>query len=197
MSTHKVLQINPDNVEYGTPSIILTYCKILLGTIDLDPSSNEYWNSRVEAKKYFTKEDNGLTKEWYGNVFLNHPFGKKEKKCKPYCTKKRCLERGYCITEDVPGNEDWINKFISEYEKGSVKQGLNICYSSVGEKWYKPLLRYPTCFLFPRYNYVDPIGETKGVQKGSSVTYLGWKVSDFSYLFSNIGEVMIPSSIVH
>jgi hypothetical protein len=29
----------------------------------------------VRAAAYFTKEDDGLTKEWNGNVWLNPPYG--------------------------------------------------------------------------------------------------------------------------
>lgn len=193
MSTHNILQINPDNVEYGTPDIIIEFSRKVMGSIDLDPASNEKWNSRVKASTYFTREDNGLIQNWYGNVFLNHPFGKREKKCKEYCTKNRCKERGYCITEDVPGNEDWINKFISEYEERKTKQGINICYAAIGDSWYIPLLSYPTCFLFPRTNYIDENGKVlKGVQKGSNVTYLGNNIDLFISVFSDLGKIMLP-----
>lgn len=196
MSTHNMLQVDNDSVEYGTPDNILYLVHQLLGYISLDPASNPEWNKRVGAEKIYTAKDNGLLQRWYGNVWLNHPFRKTERVCAIDCKKQICQKRGHHLSQDILGNEYWIAKFISEYETGNVSNALNICYASTSEKWYKPLLKYPTCFINVdgRTNYIDQNGEiVKGVQKGSSVTYLGKKVGDFADLFSTVGDVMFPS----
>jgi hypothetical protein len=42
--------------------------------IDLDPASCERANSVIQAKKIYTKDDNGLYRRWYGNVWCNPPY---------------------------------------------------------------------------------------------------------------------------
>lgn len=49
---------------------------MVLGSIDLDPASEEEANKRVKAVKFYTEEDNGLEQKWSGNVWLNPPGGK-------------------------------------------------------------------------------------------------------------------------
>lgn len=195
MTTHNMLQVS-DNVEYGTPPEILNCVHEMLGFISLDPATSHHWNQWVKALNIYTANDNGLNKHWFGNVWLNHPFRKTERACGNNCTKLTCKKRGYHITQDILGNEYWIAKLISEYELGHLASALNICYAATSEKWYKPLLKYPTCFINStgRTNYIGLDGKVvTGVQKGSSVTYLGKRVDDFADIFSSVGDVMIPS----
>lgn len=58
------------NDEWLTPKDILDN----LGTFDLDPCSpiKRPWDT---AKNHYTKEDNGLKKDWFGRVWLNPPYG--------------------------------------------------------------------------------------------------------------------------
>lgn len=52
-----------------TPSWILDK----LGRFDLDPCAADEFPSRI-APQYFTAELNGLTRPWFGRVFMNPPF---------------------------------------------------------------------------------------------------------------------------
>ena len=58
------------NDEWLTPPYIIES----LGEFDLDPCSpiKRPWNT---AKNHYTKEDNGLKKDWLGRVWLNPPYG--------------------------------------------------------------------------------------------------------------------------
>lgn len=57
--------------EWYTPIDILEG----LGLFDLDPcTSTEAINYNDSAKNYFTAEDDGLTKEWFGRIWLNPPY---------------------------------------------------------------------------------------------------------------------------
>lgn len=57
--------------EWITPPEIIG----ALGMFDLDPCSpvNRPWDT---AKKHYTIHDNGLVKDWYGQVWLNPPYGR-------------------------------------------------------------------------------------------------------------------------
>ena len=60
--------------EWLTPRWILE----ALGEFDLDPCApvNRPWDT---AKLHYTIEENGLNKPWFGRVWLNPPFNRKEK----------------------------------------------------------------------------------------------------------------------
>ena len=60
--------------EYYTPLKIIEMAREVMGDIDLDPATSEMAQSHVEAKQYFTIEDDGLKQEWTGRVWLNPPF---------------------------------------------------------------------------------------------------------------------------
>jgi hypothetical protein len=163
--------INQDSgvVEYYTPKFIVDAARAVMGGIDLDPASCELANTPVQATNIFTKEDDGLMRAWVGRVWMNHPF-----------------ERGR--------NHLWINKLVSEYGLGSVTQAVCICYASTSEKWFRPLLDFPQCFLHKRVNYLDEHGnEKRGVTKGSVVTFLGCDLGSVKREFSRHGTIKVKA----
>lgn len=179
-------------VEFGTPPRIIEAAKRVLGKIDLDPASSPTFNRLVNAEKIFTADDDGLSRPWHGKVWMNHPFRARERVCGPNCQKKRCRQRGYHVSHDVPGNEDWIDKLVKEYTQGNVKEALCITYASTSEAWFKPLLAWPQCFIYGRVNYISSLGyEMKGATKGSVVTYFGYRLDVFRSEFSDLGEVKV------
>ena len=191
--------VNQDSgvVEYYTQLRYIEYVKRVF-TIDLDPASNVLANKTVGAKQFFTKEDNGLLQPWHGNVFMNHPFHRGEKACAKNCKKEKCKRitkakpnrRGHCITQDIPGNAQWVNKLVSEYQAGRVKEAICLTFSSMSEDWMWPLLPFLQCFPKGRIAYQKPDGTiAKEVTKGSLFTYLGPNPEKFKQVFSEIGVV--------
>lgn len=62
---------NRTSIEWYTPPEII--CS--LGEFDLDPcTSNIAYNLNHSAKQYYTKEEDGLSKEWVGRIWLNPPY---------------------------------------------------------------------------------------------------------------------------
>jgi ParB family chromosome partitioning protein len=161
--------INQDSkkVEYYTPSWIVEAAREVMGSIDLDPASSAEANKIVKAKEYYSTK--GLFYVWSGNLWLNHPFNKKE-------------------------NKLWIDRLIHYYEITWVKQACCIAYASTSEKWFQPLMNYPQCYFNKRVNYIDGLTGlvVKGVTKGSVVTYLGPNVEKFNQVFSQYGKIMMP-----
>ena len=58
-----------------TPVEVLVAARELMGGVDLDPASCAEANTAVRARRYFTQEDDGLSKRWKGRVWLNPPGG--------------------------------------------------------------------------------------------------------------------------
>lgn len=58
------------NEWYTPPELIRN-----LGIFDLDPCTSDVAHHfNQSAKNYYTKEDDGLTREWFGRVWLNPPY---------------------------------------------------------------------------------------------------------------------------
>lgn len=159
--------INQDsgNYEYYTPPEIVEAAREVMHGIFLDPASSYQANKKIRALLWYGEKENGLDQEWIGRVWMNHPFSR-------------------------INNPLWINKLISEYKKGNVKEACCITYAATSEVWFQPLLQFPQCFLSPRTNYYLPDGtKKKGVTKGSVVTYLGPNILNFRRVFSDLGVV--------
>ena len=61
---------NTTNEWYTPPHIIRS-----LGEFDLDPCTSEIaYAMNKSAKCYYTKDDDGLSQEWFGRVWLNPPY---------------------------------------------------------------------------------------------------------------------------
>jgi site-specific DNA-methyltransferase (adenine-specific) len=69
----------------------------------------------AKCEEYFYRTINGLSQSWDNNIcWMNPPYGDPEYPCKPNCKKKKCQERGYHISEYVPGIRDWVEKAYKE-----------------------------------------------------------------------------------
>lgn len=128
----------------------------------------------------------GLDREWFGTVWLNHPFGRDEAACSWDCTKKICQRRGWHTVMPLPGNEAWIAKLVAEFHHGGVIQACCISYASFGSKWMHPLRDFVHWKPLGRVHYITPDGErARSVTKESVVHYLGSKVKTFARVFED------------
>lgn len=148
------------------------------------------WNG-IEVRRYAGQ--GGLDFDWYGNVWMNHPFGSATAPCKPGCTKETCVKkRKWHTLSPLPGNKDWIQKLVSEFNRGRVDRALCITFAATSEAWFYPLLCQleQQCFLVPRTNYFLPDGTKKtGVTKGSVITAFGIKPAEFRRYYEPFGVV--------
>jgi hypothetical protein len=71
-----ILRSYSGDPEYYTPSTWVERARNVLGTIDLDPASNEVAQRTIKATTWFDKESDGLQQPWRGNIWLNPPYGR-------------------------------------------------------------------------------------------------------------------------
>lgn len=181
-----------DGFEYYTPPEWTTAAREVMGGIDLDPASCDFANQWIGASQIYTKDTDGLQQEWHGRVWMNHPFHRGETACKAKCKKLTCQRRGHCITEDIPGNAEWINKLLAEYQAGRVTEAVLICFCSSSETWFWPLLDLPQCFPKTRVHYIGADGKkAQGSTKGSVITYLGPDTERFALVFGQLGKIRV------
>jgi hypothetical protein len=166
--SHQHQNADSGNVEYYTPQPIIEAARAAMGSIDLDPASSERANQRVRAGAFYTKKSDGLRQDWFGNVWVNHPYGRDT-------------------------NPVWIRKIVAQWESGHCRALCCITFANTSEKWFQPLARQPQCYLAPRTNFYLPNGKLKrGVTKGSVVTYFGPDVARFHAAFATLGVVKVP-----
>lgn len=168
MNNSQLINQDSGNYERYTQEFIIEAARKTMGSIDLDPASCFRANKIVKSELIYTEEDDGLSHEWLGNIWVNHPFSR-------------------------TGNPMWINKLIDEHEKGNIDQACSICFASTSERWFLPLMKFPQCYLNPRTAFYDETGSLLGKgTKGSVVTYIGDNVQGFYDNFKEFGNVMIP-----
>lgn len=189
----QVIPINPrhssSKENWGTPPWITAAVRIALGGIDLDPASSAEANKVVQARQYFTKGDDGLTRIWrlnsqepHGvNVFLNPPGGKTDNgksKVKLWWQKMMVQREGPYFAHGL---------FLSFSIEACQVTQLDCEYS---------LLDFPTCFFKRRVDYIDPITgkAVKGNTHSSCITYVPGSLNEthrFWETFENFGKVTL------
>lgn len=155
------------NNEWYTPPSIIIKARMLLGSIDLDPASCSKANKIVEATKYYTKENNGLIKEWRGNVWLNPPFS-----------------RGLI--------DEFIGIAQEMYFLKYIKQALILVNNSTDATWFHSLLKHHyACFLSGRLSFIDQYGKkVENNRQGQVIFHLGNDYKRFTTIFSIIGLIV-------
>ena len=165
MSNANGMNKDSGHQEWYTPSWLIERVRRFYDDkLDLDPASDESANQMVGADTFYTREDDGLQKEWFGNVWLNHPYGRKE-------------------------NDQWSNKIIHARWEGA-DQVTGICYASTSEKWCNRIITTADviCFISGRIKFIDArTGEPGGSsQKGSMIYYYGPEPKKFVRNFDGV-----------
>lgn len=64
-----------DSDSWYSPKPFVEAARETMGGLDLDPASHGEANRIVQADRFLSEAENGLTREWWGRVFLNPPGG--------------------------------------------------------------------------------------------------------------------------
>jgi ParB-like chromosome segregation protein Spo0J len=157
---------NESSSEWWTSDFIKKPVYDFFGDIDLDPCSNSIINPNIKAKKYYTKEMNGLNRPWVGKVFVNPPFSK-----------------GLCL--------DFVNKSIDEIENGNVKEIIFLMPSNVGVRWSNILMdnNFIICCLNKHVKFISPTHKAIKSPYGSILYYFGPNRGRFKDVFKEIGFI--------
>jgi len=147
---------NSGNNEWYTPVRFIELAHCVMGSIDLDPASSEIANKVVQAEKYYTKEDDGLSKDWYGTVWLNPPYA------------------GNLIGK-------FIDKLYESWDDGKISQAIILVNNATETSWFQKLGDRCAAVLFPssRIKFLDPEGNSGAPLQGQALIYLGKNSSEF------------------
>lgn len=132
--------------EWYTPPHIVELARHAMGSIDLDPASSEIANSTVKAQHYFTQQDNGLTKPWSGNVFLNPPYS--------------------MVSQ-------FIDYATDQFIFGLIDNAVVVVNASTDTHWFQPLWNHTIWFPLGRIKFINADGSpSKSPSKGNAVVLL-------------------------
>lgn len=158
--------------EWYTPAPYIEAARACMGTIDLDPASNEIANQTVKATHYLTQQQNGLLYKWRGNVWLNPPYG---------------------VLGRVSNQALWSQTLIRQFAKGYTARAVLLVNAQTGEKWFKPLWEYHICFTYRRIKFIDQFGiENPQPTHSNAFIGLGIDFQSFRDNFKQFGEC-VPS----
>lgn len=169
IATRKKYDIDGD--EYCTPpEYIVSVKEVFGGKIDLDPASSEFGQGIVQAEAYYTKEMDSLTRNWFGNIYLNRPYSKRMTTL-------------------------FVDKFINEWSMGHIESAILLINNATDTKWFKRLceLSHRVCLVTGRINFIHPdpvLRDVKNNSHGQIFLYYGKNADIFSKVFSRHGVIL-------
>ena len=150
--------------EWNTPVKYVEAVREVLGTIDVDPCSNEEAQEIIKAEKYYTKDRNGLAEYWYGNVFMNPPY------------KSKILNT-------------FVDRLLLSVRQREVYSFIVIVYDKTDTHWYHKLLNSSNALCI-HYGRIQYDVKKSGNPHGTNIFYMGKNVALFKYVFNKFGRVM-------
>lgn len=156
--------MNSGNNEWYTPSEIIEAARTAMGSIDIDPASNDIAQQTVKAKIYYTVDTNGLAQKWDGNVWLNPPY-----------------------------SSELIEKFIDKLvaEKSNYRQAVVLVNNATETGWFNKIVSVASAVCFPksRVKFYMPDGKTGAPLQGQAILYIGKDKASFVSAFSSLGWI--------
>ena len=188
------VMLSSETNEWYTPPYIIEAVREVLGRIDVDPCSDPIGlcNTWIKATTTFDITNDGLSNPWYGNVFVNPPYGK-------------VLWNGsrwVYPEEPAPGEkkkhghrssqELWYTYFHNEYDEGRTKAGIFLARAVVGERWFRNAWEGSTAvaLLKDLVRFINFKGVYVGKAKvGTALFYLGPRPVKFQNVFEELAWV--------
>jgi hypothetical protein len=157
---------NSGDNEWYTPKEYIEAARQVLGEIALDPASNPLANDIVQAATFYTVEDTGLDKDWFGTVWMNPPY-----------------ESGLI--------GQFAEKLCDSYASGNVTDAIVLVNNATETRWFQSLAEQASAACFPkgRVKFWHPRKVAVPLQ-GQAILYLGPNTDEFARAFSQFGFCM-------
>jgi phage N-6-adenine-methyltransferase len=154
--------------EWFTPPEHVALARSVLGGIDLDPASNAIAQQTVRATRYYAREDDSLSKEWHGRVWLNPPYSQ-------------------------PLIGQFVEKLAVEVAAGRVSEAIMLTHNYTDTSWFQLAAATAAMIAFPkgRIRFVNADGEPCSPTQGQALFYYGTTGGEaFRNTYSSLGLVV-------
>jgi phage N-6-adenine-methyltransferase len=159
---------NSGAIEWYTPEYIVDAAREALGGgIDLDPASTAAANEWIQAEQFYSVDDDGLTHDWHGRVWMNPPYAS-----------------GVV--------EDFVDKLLGEYSAGNITAAVVLTNNSTDTGWWQRLANTARaiCYIEGRVKFKAPDGERNTPLQGQTICYLGSSLELFVGQFQGFGVIL-------
>jgi phage N-6-adenine-methyltransferase len=155
---------NTGNNEWYTPSEYIEAARNVMGEIELDPASSHKANETVKALRYYTSENDGLSKQWIGKVWMNPPYS---------------VDLIYRFCE----------KLTWHYKEGDITEAIVLVNNATETNWFNILIEQAGAVVFPkgRVKFQTSNGSVGAPLQGQAIIYLGDNVEIFLSEFKHFG----------
>lgn len=152
--------------EWYTPARYVDLARSVMGTIDVDPASNDHAQKTVKAATFYTAETDGLDKDWHGKVWMNPPYSN-------------------------PEVQRFTEKVAEEYLSGRVTEAIILTNNAGDTAWHHALAEVSSamCITRGRIRFESPTRAGNSPAMGQSFFYLGPNVAHFASLFGEVGRI--------
>jgi predicted DNA-binding transcriptional regulator AlpA len=172
--TRLAVHYSSRNAEHYTPQRVIDGFRALWDTLHLDPCAETPAPGRAQtipAQVHFRQEDDGLAHEWWGNVFVNPPYGRQIKA--------------------------WVEKAQHEITRAQVKSIAMLLPARTDTAWFQALQAWPRVFFHGRLTFG---GNSDPAPFPSMLVLLNSDVRGgvvrLREAYGNIGDVYLSSAAV-
>ena len=155
--------------EWYTPGKYIDAVREFFGGIDLDPASSAIANETVQAERFYSLNDDGLSQVWRGRVWLNPPYAQ-------------------------PWIARFAEKLVLEVKTGHVSEAIALTHNYTDTSWFHLMAGTASalCFTRGRIGFLSPEGKRAAPTQGQTFFYFGPRIAEFANTFAGFGLVMAP-----
>lgn len=160
---------NSGENEWYTPPTYLDAARKALGAIELDPASSPVAQEFVDAKQFYTAEEDGLSVDWEGSVWLNPPYA-------------------------AALVEKFVAKLCVHLEAGDVPAAVLLTNNATETKWFQNAMKHASAVCFPegRIKFLDKEGQPKNTPlQGQVLVYFGDAPERFCDAYKSFGACFV------
>lgn len=151
---------NSKDDEWYTPLQYIEAAREVMGTIDLDPASNDFANETVKATTYYTEETDGLAQKWFGNIWMNPPY-----------------------------STALLSRFAEKLTEEEFTQAIVLVNNATETGWFETMISKASAIVFHkgRIRFVKRDGEHGAPLQGQVFIYYGENAERFISIFGKYG----------
>ena len=160
-------RVSTGDYEWYTPQKIVRLVRQTLGVIDVDPASCAAAQEVIQARTFYTVEDDGLRHPWHGTVFLNPPY-------------------------KMPEVARFVGKLLEELAAGHTTAAILLVNAATETDWFQTMAPRANALCFPdgRLHFSHATHNGESPCHGQAILYFGSHVARFCEVFAAMGVLL-------